>query len=128
MNEKHYFRFLMAFAVGIFVSLNVLAQDITVKGSVKDTYGEPVMMGTVQQKGTSKGCMTDLEGNFTLTVPKGATLVFSYMGFVTQELPAQPTMTVILEEDVKDVGGDRSYRICHGEEERPHRVCHRYQA
>ncbi len=101
MNEKHYFRFLMAFAVGIFVSLNVLAQDITVKGSVKDTYGEPVMMGTVQQKGTSKGCMTDLEGNFTLTVPKGATLVFSYMGFVTQELPAQPTMTVIMEEDVK---------------------------
>lgn len=101
MNEKHYFRFLMAFAVGIFVSLNVLAQDITVRGHVKDTSGEPVMMGTVQQKGTSKGCLTDLSGNFTLTVPRGATLVFSYMGFVTQELEAQPNMTVIMREDSK---------------------------
>ena len=101
MNEKHQFRFLLAFLVGIFVSVNVLAQDIKVQGSVKDTYGEPIMMGTVLQKGTSRGCMTDLEGNFTLTVPKGSTLVFSYMGYITQELTAQPTMNVVMEEDVK---------------------------
>ena len=100
MNQKHYFRFLLAFAVGILVSLNTFAQDITVKGHVKDTSGEPVIMGTVQQKGTSKGCMTDLEGDFTLTVPRGAVLVFSYMGYVTQELPAEPNMTVVMEEDV----------------------------
>lgn len=101
MNQKHYFRFLLAFAVGILVSLNTFAQDITVKGHVKDTSGEPVIMGTVQQKGTSRGCHTDLSGNFTLSVPRGATLVFSYMGYVTQELEAQPNMTVIMAEDAK---------------------------
>ena len=101
MKEKHYFRFLLTFIVGIFVSVNVHAQDITVKGHVKDTSGEPVIMGTVQQKGTSRGCLTDLSGNFTLTVPRGATLVFSYMGYVTQELEAQPSMTVIMAEDAK---------------------------
>ena len=101
MNEKHYFRFLLTLLVGIFVSVDVLAQDITVKGNVKDTYGEPIILGAVQVKGTSKGCTTDYDGNFTLNVPRGATLVFSYVGFRTQELPAQPTMTVVLEEDTK---------------------------
>ena len=65
------------------MSLNVLAQDITVKGHVKDTAGEPIMMGTVIQKGTSNGTTTDLNGDFTLKVPRGATLVFSYVGYQT---------------------------------------------
>ena len=101
MNEKHYFRFLLSFIAGILVSVNVLAQNITVKGHVKDTSGEPVIMGTVQQKGTGNGCLTDLSGNFTLTVPQGSTLVFSYVGYATQELTAQPSMTVIMREDAK---------------------------
>ena len=101
MNGKLNFRFLLAFLVGIFVSVNVLAQDITVKGHVKDTSGEPIMMGTVIQKGTANGVATDLDGNFTLKVPRGATLVFSYVGYVTRELTAAPSMTVVLSEDAK---------------------------
>ena len=83
MNGKLNFRFLLVFLVGMMVSLNVLAQDITVKGHVKDTAGEPIMMGTVIQKGTSNGTTTDLNGDFTLKVPRGATLVFSYVGYQT---------------------------------------------
>ena len=56
MNGKLNFRFLLVFLVGMMVSLNVLAQDITVKGHVKDTAGEPIMMGTVIQKGTDSVC------------------------------------------------------------------------
>ena len=101
MNGKLNFRFLLVFLVGMMVSLNVLAQDIIVKGHVKDTAGEPIMMGTVIQKGTSNGTTTDLNGDFTLKVPRGATLVFSYVGYQTLEVSATPTINVILREDSK---------------------------
>ena len=101
MNGKLNLRFLLVFLVGIMVSLNVSAQDITVKGHVKDTAGEPIMLGTVVQKGTSNGTTTDLNGDFTLKVPRGATLVFSYVGYQTQEVSAAPTVNVILREDSK---------------------------
>ena len=73
------------------MSLNVLAQDITVKGHVKDTAGEPIMMGTVIQKGTSNGTTTDLNGDFTLKVPRGATLVFSYVNYKRNSSRRQQT-------------------------------------
>ena len=101
MNGKLNFRFLLALLVGIFVSVNVSAQDITVKGHVKDATGEPIAFGAVLQKGTSNGVTTDINGNFTLNVPQGATLVFSYVGYTTKEVPASPSMTVILEENAK---------------------------
>lgn len=101
MNGKLNFRFLLAFLVGIMVSLNVLAQDITVKGNVKDTTGEPIIMGTVIQKGTAHGTTTDIDGNFELKVPRGAVLVFSYVGYQTKEMAATPNMIVILAEDTQ---------------------------
>ena len=101
MKGKHFFRFLLTFVAGIFVSANLLAQNISVKGIVKDTSGEPIVLGTVQVKGTGKGCSTDLNGNFSLSVPRGATLVFSYVGYVTVEQIAQSNMVVIMREDAK---------------------------
>ncbi|MBQ8050903.1 MAG: TonB-dependent receptor [Bacteroidaceae bacterium] len=101
MNEKLNFRCLLAFLVGIFVSVNVLAQDITVKGHVKDAQGEPIIMGKVQQQGGQNVTVTDIDGNFTLKAPRGAVLVVSYMGFQTQEVTAAPNVTVVLQEDSK---------------------------
>jgi len=101
MNEKLNIRFLLVFLLGIFAFANVQAQDITVKGHVKDAAGEPIMMGTVVQKGTSNGVATDLDGNFTLKVPKGSVLVISYVGYVTQEVTAAPSVTVVLQENSK---------------------------
>ena len=58
----------------------VLAQDITVQGTVTDEAGETLIGATVQQKGTSNGTVTDFDGNFTLTVPTNAILSVSYIG------------------------------------------------
>lgn len=75
------------------------AQTMQVQGNVIDTQKEPMIGVSVLEKGTTNGCITDLDGNFTLTVQSGATLVFSYIGYVTQELKATPKMAVVLKED-----------------------------
>lgn len=69
------------------ISLSVSAQNVTVKGTVKDNTGETVIGASVVEKGnTTNGAITDLDGNFTLTVLSDATLVFSYIGMKTQEV------------------------------------------
>ena len=81
----------------------VLAQ-VLVKGTVKDNLGEGVPGASVQVKGTSQGTITDLDGKFTLNIPqKNATLVISFIGYVTVELKAdsQKPMVITLKEDTK---------------------------
>ena len=56
-----------------------------VTGVVNDAMG-PVIGASVMEKGTSNGCVTDLDGNFQLSVSPGATLVISYIGYITQEI------------------------------------------
>lgn len=77
------------------------AQSLTIKGNVvSKTDGEPVIGVTVVETGNStNGTITDFDGNFTLTVSKGAELTFSYVGFKTQQLKAEAMMKVVLEED-----------------------------
>ena len=55
----------------------------TVKGTVKDNTGEPVIGASVVQKGTSNGIVTDIDGNFTLNVPSNSTIVVSFIGYKT---------------------------------------------
>ena len=55
-------------------------------GKVVDATGMPVVGASVYQKGTTNGAITDVDGNFTLNVPKGASIVVSYIGYKTQEL------------------------------------------
>ena len=57
---------------------------------------------SVLEKGTTNGVITDLDGNYTLSVNEGATIVFSYIGYVTQEKKAAAgTMNIVLKEDNK---------------------------
>lgn len=100
MKQKLNLRFLMTLLVGVFVSVSAFAQNITVKGHVKDNLGE-VAGATVLQKGTSNGCVTDLNGDFTLSVPRGATLVVSFVGYISQEVKAASTLNILLVEDSK---------------------------
>lgn len=66
-------------------SLSVFAQNITVRGSVSDASGEPLIGVTVQVKGESTGTVTDLDGRFTLfNVPSNATLLVTYVGMQPQ--------------------------------------------
>ena len=75
------------------------AQQISINGIVKDTSGEPIIGANVIVKGTTNGTITDLDGNFQLSADPDVTIVVSYVGFQTQELPAQPIMNIVLKED-----------------------------
>ena len=78
---------LMVMALLLTFTLPALAQKITVNGYVDDSTGEPLIGATVMEKGTSNGTATDFDGNFTLNVAPDATLVISYIGYDTQEIP-----------------------------------------
>lgn len=58
----------------------------TVTGVVVDEYGEPMPSVSVVVKGTTNGTVTDLDGKFTITVPIGSILVFSFVGYPTMEV------------------------------------------
>lgn len=79
----------------------VLAQDITVQGTVTDEAGETLIGATVQQKGTSNGTVTDFDGNFTLTVPTNAILSVSYIGYTPKEITVNglTNLTIVLSND-----------------------------
>ena len=100
MGQKFNYRFLAAMLLAIFMSVNVMAQDVTVQGNVKDATGEPIISASVFQKGTGNGTVTDFDGNFTLKAPKGSVIVVSYIGYKTKEVKAASNLIVVLEEDV----------------------------
>ncbi|MDR0574730.1 MAG: TonB-dependent receptor [Tannerella sp.] len=85
------------------ISVYASAQNIAVKGVVKDTTGEPVIGANVLQKGTANGIITDLDGAFTLNVPSNATITVSYIGYRPQDVPVngQTSLTIVLEEDTE---------------------------
>lgn len=82
--------------------VQVAMQQATIKGTVVDTNGEPVIGATISVKGTTTGIISDIDGNFTLNgVSSKATLVVSFVGYKTQEisLNGKTTVKVILKED-----------------------------
>src|SRR5690554_2517444 len=71
-----------AISQGITVNID----QIVVTGSVKDADGQPLPGATVSMAGGSKGTITNIDGNYSLEVPEGATLVFSYIGFTPSQV------------------------------------------
>lgn len=82
-------------------SLSAFAQQQAVAGQVLDAQKEPLIGVSVLEKGTNNGAITDIDGNFKLNVGANATLVFSYVGYQTQELRASRQMKVVLQEDAE---------------------------
>ena len=86
-------------------SSTLYAQNITVKGTVKDANAEPLIGATVVVKGnTSLGTVTDFDGNFTLKVPsEAATLVFTYVGMTSREIVVgkQRVINVVLNDNTQ---------------------------
>lgn len=89
--------------LALLVSIITFAQGVTVKGTVLDENKEPLIGATIQVKGENNGVAADLDGNFTLKVKKNATLVVSYIGYLTQEvrLQGKTQITVQLTPDSK---------------------------
>ncbi|MDE6217850.1 MAG: SusC/RagA family TonB-linked outer membrane protein, partial [Muribaculaceae bacterium] len=82
------------------MTLTVNAQNITVRGQVVSAAdGEPLIGATVRCLENNTGASTDLDGNFTLSVPQNSKLAFSYVGYKKETLPASSEMTVRLSED-----------------------------
>lgn len=78
------------------------AQTVKVNGRVTDDLNEPMIGVSIFEKGTTNGVITDMDGNYSLSVKEGATIVYSYIGYLTQEKKAVAgVMNVILKEDTK---------------------------
>jgi TonB-linked SusC/RagA family outer membrane protein len=73
----------------------------TIKGTVNDELGEPVIGASVKVQGTNDGSITDLDGNFTVKADPNATLQITYVGYVTEtiKLGGKTDITVVLKED-----------------------------
>ena len=101
-SDKWMSRITLLLAILLFSPLGLFAQTMVVNGVVVDEMGEPVIGANAYVKGTTIGAITDIDGNFSLTgVPTGATIGFSFVGYIPQELPARMQMNVVLVEDKK---------------------------
>ncbi len=90
-------RFLLSFM--LMLTCTILYAQTEITGTVVDETGETVIGATVMEKGTTNGTVTDFDGVFTIKVNPGATLVFSYVGFLNVEMPASNGMVVTMKED-----------------------------
>lgn len=97
------FRHLLLLA-GLLVTMAASAQQFTVKGTVKDMAGEPVIGANVMVKGTTNGSITDVDGNYSVSgVSESSVLVYSFIGYKNQEVACKGRheINVVLAEDLQ---------------------------
>ena len=95
------YRTILSLLMGLFLSVGAYAQTITVKGHVKDALGGVIGANVVEKGNATNGTITDLDGNFTLTVPQGATIQVSFIGYQTTEVAAAPSVIIELKDDAE---------------------------
>ena len=83
----------------LLMSTNAFAQRLTATGKVVDAAGLEVIGASVLEKGTTNGVVTNLDGEFSLSVGQNATLVISFIGYKTIEVKATTNMNITLQED-----------------------------
>lgn len=91
-------RLILVMLTLVLMPLSAFAQ-INIKGTVVDGTGLPVIGASIFEKGTTNGTVSDIDGTFAITANENTTLVFSCIGYATQELPAAAVMNVVLAED-----------------------------
>lgn len=89
-----------------FSSEGMQQNTVKVTGTVKDTNGEPIIGTNVMVVGSATGVITDIDGNFTLNVPVGSKLQFSFIGYKEQVVPVKKgiSLNIVLEEDAQMLG------------------------
>ena len=108
---------LTSLAVSLASVWNMSAQNTEVKGRVTDTAGEPLVAVTVYESGnTSNGTVTDIDGNYTISVPPTATLIFSCLGFeeVQEVVAKRNTINVSLAEEQLSIDAAEVVSIGYG--------------
>ena len=101
MKQKHIFLFLLITFLGNYT----FSQVSRITGTVVDRSGETLIGVTVMQEDTSHGTITGLNGEFSIDVPAGSNLVFTYVGMKKKTAPAEANMLVVLEEDYLQLDG-----------------------
>ncbi len=103
---KQTFLKLSAILAGTLVCATAFCQSHIVRGTVSEDTGEPMIGMTVFITGTTTGVPTDVDGKYSIEVPQGATLTFSYLGFKTQVIPTdgKSRIDVILAPDAEMLG------------------------
>ena len=113
MNKKNYIKvtalpmalFFSALAVAPFfggqayAAVEATQQQATIKGTVVDSNGEPVIGASVVIEGTTTGTITDIDGVFMLNCKPGTKLQISFIGYTTKTVPAKADMKVVMEDD-----------------------------
>lgn len=114
IKSRYMLKICSAFMLTAFSGVSVFAEDYPnveimklqqseqkITGTVVDANNEPVIGANVLVKGTTNGVITDVDGKFTLTVPRGAVLQISYIGYVTQEVKVtnESIYNILLRED-----------------------------
>ncbi|MFV0537254.1 MAG: SusC/RagA family TonB-linked outer membrane protein [Dysgonomonas sp.] len=95
-------RICLVLVVSLFSAVGLFAQSsLQISGTVKDVSGEPLIGTSVVEKGTTNGIMTDVDGNFTLTVKQDAVIEISFIGFKTQTINVGQTrvFNIVLEDE-----------------------------
>lgn len=92
----------LAIASGLFLSATAFAQSNVLKGQVKDASGEPVIGASISVKGMTVG-VTDFDGEYSISVPKGSELTFSYVGMLPQTVSASNNLSITLKTDEKNL-------------------------
>ena len=101
-NVRKAFSRTLTLALLLMVTTVAWAQQ-RIGGTVRDGQGEALIGVSVKQAGTQNGTTTNANGQFSLTVPQGATLEFTYIGYTQQRLPARNGMVVTLQEDNQQI-------------------------
>lgn len=106
MSKSNYFRvrvIQLLFFFALMLPAGAWAQSIQLTGTVTDATGESVIGASILEKGTTNGIITDIDGNFSLSVSPNATIIISYVGYTPQEIPlnGQKNLKVTLKEDTE---------------------------
>ncbi len=82
---------------------NTQTKDLNIKGKVKDSKGEELIGVSITVKNTGKGTVTGVDGSFTIQVPQGTILEFSYIGYATKtiKVESEKILNIILDEDTE---------------------------
>ena len=103
--------------------MSISQQAKKVTGTVTDAKGEPLLGVNVVVKGTTNGTITDLDGKYSLEVEPNSILVVSYIGYVSQQIPASgEVVNVTLKEDTQNLDEVVVSRLRYAAEERYHRL------
>lgn len=99
------FKTMLTMLLFVLCTATAFAQQKTIKGTVVDATGQPIIGANVSVKGTTIGIITDIDGKYTLQVPNNSTLAISYIGYVSQNIAVgnQSTINVTLKEDTQNL-------------------------